>query len=99
MNAPSRPPGAIYGLSSADYHGDTLAIWKAPSVTGPWTKHEVRPLENSDGIRRYTPLAHPDADLASGQLLVSWSEAPVDLGRYRTDPDLYRPRFAEVSLP
>ena len=92
--------GSWYAVSKeGDYHGDTLAIWKAPSVTGPWTKHEVRPLENSDGIRRYTPLAHPDADLASGQLLVSWSEAPVDLGRYRTDPDLYRPRFAEVSLP
>lgn len=92
--------GSWYAVSKeGDYHGDALAVWKAPSVTGPWTKHTIRPLENTQGIQRYTPLAHPDFATASGRLLVSWSESPADHARYRTDPELYRPEFDEISLP
>lgn len=36
MNAHARPPGAIYGLSSADYHGDTLA--PRPSLSSTLAK-------------------------------------------------------------
>lgn len=92
--------GSWYAVSKeGDFHGDALAVWKAPEVTGPWTKHVVRPLENSDGVRRYTPLAHPDVNLPSGRLLVSWSESPTDKGMYYTNPEMYRPRFAEITLP
>lgn len=92
--------GSWYAVSKeGDFVGDRLAVWKADSVTGPWTKHEVRPLANTPDIHRYTPLAHPDFDTPSGSLLVSWSEAPVDHDRYATNPELYRPEFDEIRLP
>ncbi|MGO1165754.1 MAG: DUF4185 domain-containing protein [Janibacter sp.] len=92
--------GSWYALSKeGDYHGDMLAVWKAPSVTGPWTKHEIQPLDNSQSIQRYTPLAHPKFRTASGRLLVSWSESPKDHGFYYTNPALYRPEFDEITLP
>lgn len=92
--------GAWFAVSKeGDYTGDTLAVWKAPTVTGPWTKHAVRPLDNPEGMRLYTPLAHPDVDLPDGRLLVSWSRAPVNHGLYYTNPELYRPHFEEVELP
>lgn len=92
--------GVWYALSKeGDFTGDRLAVWKADAVTGPWEKHPVRPLENTDGIQRYTPLAHPDFDTPSGSLLISWSESPVDHGLYYTNPELYRPEFDEISLP
>lgn len=82
-----------------DYHGDTLAVWKAPSVTGPWTKHRGRSLANDSEIRRYMPLVHPDFPTADGRVLVSWSESPTTQGPYYSDPQLYRPHFAEIALP
>lgn len=92
--------GSWYAVSKeGDYLGRSLAVWKAPSVTGPWTKHVIEPLDNSDGILRYTPLAHPDFVTPAGTLLISWSESPVDHGLYRTNPQLYRPRFQEIILP
>ncbi|KRE37445.1 hypothetical protein ASG73_07115 [Janibacter sp. Soil728] len=92
--------GSWYAVSKeGDFQGRSLAVWKSPSVTGPWTKHIIEPLENSDGIQRYTPLAHPDFVTPAGTLLISWSESPVDHGLYRTDPHMYRPRFQEIILP
>lgn len=92
--------GSWYAVSKeGDYQGRSLAVWKASSVTGPWTKHIIEPLENSDGIQRYTPLAHPDFVTPAGTLLISWSESPVDHGLYRTNPQMYRPRFQEIILP
>ncbi|WP_338748563.1 DUF4185 domain-containing protein [Janibacter alittae] len=92
--------GSWYAVSKeGDFHGTSLAVWKAPEVTGPWTKHLVRPLKNSAGLRRYTPLAHPHFTLPSGRLLISWSEAPTDAGLYYTNPELYRSMFDEIRLP
>lgn len=92
--------GSWYAVSKeGDFHGTAIAVWKAPEVTGPWTKHTVRPLENSGGIRRYTPLAHPDFTLPSGRLLISWSESPTDNGLYFTNPEMYRPQFDAIRLP
>lgn len=92
--------GSWYALSKeGDFTGNQLAVWKADAVTGPWTKHTLQPLENTLGIQRYTPLAHPDFRTPSGALLISWSESPVDRGRYYTNPELYRPEFDEITLP
>ena len=74
-------------------------MWKAPSVTGPYTKHEIMPLANDAGIRRYTPLAHPHFETSSGKLLISWSESPRSLEGYLADPSAYRPHFEEIELP
>lgn len=92
--------GSWYALSKeGDFTGDRLAVWEADTVTGPWEKHIIQPLENTDGIQRYTPLAHPDFRTTSGSLLISWSESPEDHGIYYTNPELYRPEFDEISLP
>lgn len=92
--------GDWYAVSKeGDYHGVWLSVWKAPEVTGPWTKHRVRPLANDPKIRRYAPLVHPDFTTASGRLLISWSESPTTHGPFYTHPELYRPRFAEIDLP
>lgn len=92
--------GSWYALSKeGDYLGDTLAVWKAPSPTGPFTKHRVAGLANDSAIRRYTPLAHPDFATSSGRLLVSYSQSPQTSRPYFTNPELYRPRFIEITLP
>lgn len=92
--------GSWYAVSKeGDYHGAWLSIWKAPSPTGPYTKHRIRPLANDGKIRRYAPLVHPDFRTASGRLLVSWSESPLKNRDFYTHPERYRPRFAEVDLP
>lgn len=92
--------GAWYAVSKeGDFHGDALAVWKAPEVTGPWSKHRVRDLPNPPGLHRYTPLAHPDFATQDGRLLVSWSESPTNRGLYHTNPEQYRPRFDEITLP
>ncbi len=92
--------GSWYAVSKeGDVAGSRLAVWKADAVTGPWTKHAVRPLASTDDRQRYTALAHPDFETPSGSLLVSWSEAPVDHDRYSTNPEQYRPEFDEIRLP
>lgn len=92
--------GSWYAVSKeGDYHGEWLTVWKAPSVTGPYTKHRVRTLANDSRIRRYAPLVHPDVETSSGRLLVSWSESPTSYGDFFTHPERYRPRFAEIDLP
>lgn len=89
-----------YALSKeGDFIGTRLAVWRAPSVTGPWVKHDLGPLANDSSVRRYTPLAHPDLATSSGRLLVSYSQSPLSSSTYRTHPELYRPQFIEVSLP
>jgi len=92
--------GSWYAVSKeGDYHGAWLSVWKADEVTGPWTKHRIRPLANDTKIRRYAPLVHPDFETASGRLLISWSEAPKKRAPFYTHPELYRPHFAEIELP
>jgi hypothetical protein len=46
----------------------------------------------------YNPLAHPEARLASGRLLVSYSRNNLDFNRLLEDADYYGLRFVEVSL-
>lgn len=92
--------GSWYAVSKeGDFHGDTLAVWKAPAATGPWTKHAIAPLLTDDLIRRYSPQAHPDFPTASGRLLVSFSQGPWDERYFESHPDLYRPAFIEIDLP
>ena len=92
--------GSWYAISKeGDFTGDSLTVWKSPTVTGPWTAHPVRDLESTSRTLRYTPLPHPDLRMGSGKLLVSWSESPTTSGPYHRDPSLYRPRFTEVDLP
>jgi hypothetical protein len=92
--------GSWFAVSKeGDFQGDQLAVWKAPSVTGPWTKHRVRPLGNDASTVRYTVLSHPDLTTPPGTVLVSWSEAPTSEPDFHTHPQRYRPRFAEIELP
>jgi hypothetical protein len=68
MNAPHRPTGAIYGLSSADYHGDKLA--PRPSL--------------SSTLARKLFLSPLHAWTASPRLNPDWQpeeKAEFDLGR------------------
>lgn len=80
---------------------DTVAVWSAPSPTGPWTVvHEHRmPYDAGNSVVTYQPLAHPQIRLASGQLLVSVSRNPKDLQRVLAEPNLGRPTFIEMPTP
>lgn len=81
--------------------GDFVFTWTAPSPVGPWTPHRgiAAPFEDSSGILRYAPLAHPEIALASGRLLVSISRNTSDFERLLTDPTSGRPVFAEIPWP
>ncbi len=81
--------------------GDFVYTWTAPSPTGPWTPRRALPAPAGfdTGRLTYTPLAHPDVDLASGGLLVSISRNTTDGDLLWSDPDHGRPVFVEIPRP
>lgn len=96
------PTGHFLAVSKRDGDlGDFVFTWTAPSPVGPWTPHRgiAAPFEDSSGILRYAPLAHPEIALASGRLLVSISRNTSDFERLLTDPTSGRPVFAEIPWP
>ena len=108
---PSR--GGVSQVLSVDSVGDTFVAvskrdgdvndyvyrWTAPTAHGPWTPtKEIRAPGGFDtGELEYAPLAHPEIKLASGHLLVSISRNTTDLQRLVADPQVGRPRFAELT--
>lgn len=83
-------------------NGDTANFvyrWTAPHAWGPWTttKELKAPGGFDTGKLEYAPLAHPEIELTSGDLLVSISRNTTDLQRLMSDPQVGRPEF--VGLP
>ncbi len=72
--------------------------WTAPRPSGPWTpiKELKAPGGFDTGDYQYAPLAHPEIELASGDLLVSISRNTSDFQRLIDDPEVGRPYFAEL---
>jgi hypothetical protein len=81
--------------------GDFVYTWASSGPTGPWTpRRAIRaPAGFDSGTLQYAPLAHPEVPLDSGQLLVSISRNTTDLARLLKNPELGRPRFAQVPFP
>jgi hypothetical protein len=81
--------------------GNFVYTWTSPGPTGPWTpRRAIRaPAGFDTGALQYAPLAHPEVPLDSGELLVSISRNTTDLAALVKNPDLGRPRFAQVPMP
>lgn len=81
--------------------GNFVYTWTSPGPTGPWTpRRSIRaPAGFDTGALQYAPLAHPEVPLDSGELLVSISRNTTDLAALVDNPDLGRPRFAQVPMP
>jgi hypothetical protein len=81
--------------------GNFVYTWTSSGPTGPWTpRRAIRaPIGFDTGSLQYAPLAHPEVPLDSGELLVSISRNTTDLGTLLNNPQLGRPRFAQVALP
>ncbi|NHN56057.1 DUF4185 domain-containing protein [Calidifontibacter sp. DB0510] len=78
----------------------SVAVWRAPAPTGPWTlasRAAVPAAAGGDVV--YQPLAHPEIVLSSGNLLVSVSRNPAKLSDLFADPRRGRPFFLEVPRP
>jgi hypothetical protein len=81
--------------------GDFVYEWIAPGPTGPWTPRQgvAAPSGFDTGQLKYAPLAHPEIDLADGNLLVSISRNTTDPAMLLEHPEMGRPVFAEVERP
>ena len=95
--------GSWYAVSKQDeFLGDDLVIWKGTGPTGPFAPAS-RPVEipsdESTGVLRYMPLAHPQLLRRKGSVVVSYSRNNTDLEKIERDPLLYRPEFLRVRLP
>ena len=79
--------------------GDFVYTWTAPDPWGPWRPRKAlsAPAGFDTGDLEYAPLAHPEIPLTSGNLLVTISRNTTDGKRLVDDPELGRPRFAEVT--
>ena len=78
---------------------DYVYLWTAPHAWGPWTpRKEIRAPGGFDtGQLQYAPVAHPEVPLASGHLLISISRNTTDFQHLLEDPEIGRPRFAELT--
>ncbi len=104
--------GGVSQTLSVDYVGGTwVAVsklngdianfvyeWTAPHPWGPWKaiKELKAPGGFDTGDYQYAPLAHPEVELASGDLLVSVSRNTSDFQRLIDDPEIGRPYFVEL---
>ncbi|MPQ98380.1 DUF4185 domain-containing protein [Modestobacter sp. I12A-02628] len=81
--------------------GDFVYSWTATSPVGPWTAQRglSAPAGYDVGRLTYSPLAHPDVELASGRLLVSVSRNSTSYDSLVADPRIGRPTFAEIPRP
>ncbi|MPQ98378.1 DUF4185 domain-containing protein [Modestobacter sp. I12A-02628] len=81
--------------------GDFVFSWTAPTPVGPWQPRAgvPAPAGFDTGDLSYTPLAHPDVELASGRLLVSISRNTLDFARLLEDPTAGQPVFTEIPYP
>ncbi|RYP82630.1 DUF4185 domain-containing protein [Nocardioides guangzhouensis] len=79
--------------------GDFVYTWTAPQPWGPWTPRKAlsAPAGFDTGDLQYAPLAHPEVPLTSGKLLVTISRNTTDGKRLLEDPELGRPKFAEIA--
>ena len=78
---------------------DYVYLWTAPHAWGPWTpQKEIKAPGGFDtGQLEYAPVAHPEVPLASGHLLISISRNTTDFQHLLKDPEIGRPRFAELT--
>lgn len=93
--------GTWYALSKkADFVGDELVVWTAPSPTGPFTERPaLAQIPSTTDHWLYMPLAHPQMLPEDGSMIVSVSQNSPDLDAVIDNPLLYRPRFLRVDLP
>ena len=94
--------GRVVLLSKKDGDlGGDIAIWRAPTPTGPFETRTALKATFSDGGGglQYAPLAHPGLPSAAGRLIVSVSRNTKDPARLLADPTLGRPVFTEVARP
>ena len=94
--------GTFVAVSKRDGDlGDFVYQWDAPGPTGPWTPRQgvAAPSGFDTGQLKYAPLAHPEIELADGNLLVSISRNTTDPEELMKHPEMGRPVFAEVERP
>lgn len=94
--------GAFVAVSKKDGDlGSTVATWTSKAPVGPWTRAAAleAPFLTGKDEFAYAPLAHPEVPLADGKLLVSISRNTTDLARLKQNPEIGRPRFAEIDSP
>ena len=94
--------GRVVLLSKKDGDlGGDIALWRAPTPTGPFETRTALKATFSDGGGglQYAPLAHPGLPSAKGRLIVSVSRNTKDPARLLADPTLGRPVFTEVARP
>lgn len=99
-----KPNGEVVIVAKKyDNLGTDLFAWKAPQITGPYTEKSpallapIPPANFTAKDTTYAGLAHPQAVMASGKLLISFSRNSDDLAFF--GDGRYGNYFAEVAQP
>jgi len=97
-------PDGSWELISKQYDmlGDYVAAWSAPTPAGPWTLANPQVLAAPSYVTTpntllYNGLAHPEVQLASGQLLVSVNRNTLSSAEFMGNANAYMPQFFEVD--
>ncbi|MEO6206254.1 MAG: hypothetical protein ABIO67_12880, partial [Mycobacteriales bacterium] len=91
----------LHSITKADdVYGHAVVAGVAPSITSPFTTHVVleAPSGQRPGELLYNALAHPEAGLADGALLVTVCRNNAALSAVWADAQLYKPQFSAVTL-
>jgi len=94
--------GSFVAVSKKDGDlGSTVSTWTSRAPVGPWKRSAAleAPFLTGKDEYAYAPLAHPEVLLADGKLLVSISRNTTDLARLKQNPEIGRPKFAEIARP
>lgn len=95
--------GKVYAISKRDEAiGTDLVVWVANRPEGPfYASHTVAyiPSDTANRLWVYMPIAHPEMLPSDDSVVVSVSQNSDDLARVVANPQLYRPRFMQITLP
>jgi hypothetical protein len=96
--------GRWVAVTKADgFLGDRVVMLDAPKPYGPWRETTLRSTDTAtaltNGDLTYTAMAHPEAKLASGRLLVTLSRNNLDSAKTLVDVERGRPLFFEAAWP
>lgn len=92
--------GSFVAVSKRDGDvGNFVYKWTSAHPWGPWTPIEEleAPAGFDTGKLKYMPLAHPEVELASGDLLASVSRNTTDFEQLMRNPQVGRPEFIQLQ--
>lgn len=96
LSAHRSTAGWVLVTKRDDFLGDAVVALVGDAPWGPFDERVLFDSTPQGGRLEYLPMAHPEAALADGSLLVSVSHNSTSLATVLRDPGTFRPTFHAV---